>query len=90
MQAGAKAVPALAYAMFDIDGKGEKIMTLSNIIIGVAVLAALLYFICRIRKLFRGTASCCGGSCSGSCSSCRPKPAEKAEKSEGTEKNRIV
>lgn len=44
-------------------------MMLSNIIVGIVVLAALGYILRHVLHLFKGTSGCCGG-CSGSCSSC--------------------
>lgn len=44
-------------------------MMLSNIIVGIVVLAALGYILRHVLRLFKGTSGCCGG-CSGSCSSC--------------------
>lgn len=62
-------------------------MTLSNIIIGLVVLAALVYILRHVRGLFKGTASCCGGECSGSCSSCHPAEKKKDAERQDTTKS---
>ncbi|NME27532.1 FeoB-associated Cys-rich membrane protein [Megasphaera hexanoica] len=50
-------------------------MSIATIIVALVVLAAAFYIGRHIRGLFKGTASCCGGSgsCSGSCPSCSPQ-----------------
>ena len=52
-------------------------MSPAIIIVGTVVLIAVIYMVRHVRGLFKGTASCCGNSCSGGCSSCQSEISEK-------------
>lgn len=55
-------------------------MSIATVIVALVVLAAVLYFVRHIRGLFKGTESCCGGSCSGNCMTCHPAPKKDEQK----------